>query len=122
MHRCTFGCDQGAYVRLCAMRAARGMDAPRVTLTHSEVIAELDAMEAQAPSRCVQRSQEGATGVDLSRARTGATDAPEAILCAAGWTVAPRKVAKGADPWWRCPVSGDDYPQWRAVQVVRGDQ
>lgn len=71
------------------------------------------------PSQSLRSArEESGTGQGASARES----APEAILSAAGWRVASRKVAKGADPWWTCPVSGDDYPQWRAVQVMRGDE
>lgn len=112
-HRCAFGCDQGSFVRLCAMRMLRGMERPPVTLTHAEVIAALDAMEKppSSPSIALARPVKALSHAPAHEATTEA----ERVLSAAGWTRSERK------GYWRDPASEDDYPEWRAVQVARRD-
>ena len=112
-HRCAFGCDQGSFVRLCAMRMLRGMERPPVTLTHAEVIAALDAMEkhSSSPSIALARPVKALSHAPAHEATTEA----ERVLSAAGWTRSKRK------GYWRDPSSEDDYPEWRALQVARRD-
>ena len=114
-HRCAFGCDQGSFVRLCAVRMLRGMGRPPVTLTHAEVIAALDALDAtEAPSSPSIALAKPVKALNHATAHEPTTEA-ERLLSAAGWKRSKRK------GYWCDPASEDDYPEWRAVQVARGD-
>jgi len=44
---------------------------------------------------------------------------PDALLLAAGWT--PLRAHRGVW-WWRDPAGGEDYPEWRAVEIATRDR
>jgi len=97
------------------MRMLRGMERPPVTLTHAEVIAALDALDAtEAPSSPSIALARPVKALSHATTHEGTTEA-ERLLSAAGWTRSKRK------GYWRDPASEDDYPEWRAVQVVKKD-
>lgn len=146
-HRCTFGCDHACFVLLCARNLARGLPVPDTSMTHAEVLRALDGETERAETAPVATDapveSERATVAPSATAPNAATaptvtttapqrpstaraksgkpvaappldDATERALCAAGWTRSPRA------GWWR-DEAGEDYPQWRAVQVMRAD-
>jgi hypothetical protein len=90
-------------------------------MTHAEVVAALDAMEASrnapakppsSPSIALARPVKA---TDAKGKRTAVETDAERELTAAGWTRSKRQ------NYWRDPSSEDDYPEWRALQVARRD-